>query len=78
MFKGLLNDYRRLSRKPIAFKSDFLKRASLAQADSNCFFFFFPPVFFPFRVPSMHWVFLYDNFERQQCGTKPSLFPLIQ
>lgn len=45
MFKSLLNDYRRLSRKPIAFKSDFLKHASLAQADSN-WFFFFPSCFF--------------------------------
>lgn len=73
VFKDLLNGYRRLSRKPIAFKADFFKHATLAQADINWHFFAFS-FFFPLQSAIHAGVFLYDNFERQQCGTKTLIF----
>lgn len=62
--------------KPLPLKLIFFKHASFAQADIK-WFFLLPP-FFSLPNAICAAVFLYDNFERKQCGTKPSLFPLIQ
>lgn len=67
---------------PLPLKLIFFKHASLAKADIG-WYFFRPPVFvFPSECHPCTGCFcmiiLYDNFERQQCGTNPSLFPLIQ
>lgn len=63
---------------PLPLKLIFFKHASLAQADIKWYFFAPSPFFFPLHSAIHAGLFLYDNFERQQCGTKLSLFPLIQ